>query len=111
MAEIGYDDFQKVEMRVGMVVRAEEFPKARKPAYRLWIDFGETGTRRSSAQLTGLYSRENLVGRFVVAVTNFPPRQVADFISEVLVLGVPDADGNVVLLEPDRTAPLGARVF
>jgi tRNA-binding protein len=107
---IGYSDFEKVEMRVGRIVRAEPFPEARKPAYRLWIDFGELGIRRSSAQITVHYRPEELVGRQVVAVTNFPPRQIASFLSEVLVLGVPK-DGEVVLLEPEREVPLGGRVY
>jgi tRNA-binding protein len=107
---IGYSDFEKVEMRVGRIVRVEPFPEARKPAYRLWIDFGELGIRRSSAQITVHYRPEELVGRQVVAVTNFPPRQIANFLSEVLVLGVPK-DGEVVLLQPEREVPLGGRVY
>jgi tRNA-binding protein len=107
---IGYPDFEKVEMRVGRIVRAEPFPEARKPAYRLWIDFGGLGIRRSSAQITAHYRPEELVGRQVVAVTNFPPRQIANFLSEVLVLGVPK-DGEVVLLAPEREVPLGGRVY
>jgi tRNA-binding protein len=110
-ATIAYEDFEKVEMRVGRIVRAEAFPKARKPAYKLWIDFGEPlGVRRSSAQVTAYYTAEALVGRQVVAVTNFPPRQIADFMSEVLVLGVP-LEGEVVLLAPDREVPPGGRVY
>ena len=109
---IQYADFEKVEMRVGRVERAEPFPEARKPAIKLWIDFGpEVGTRRSSAQLTVHYTPESLVGRRVIAVTNFPPRQIGPFLSEVLVLGVPDPDGAVVLLAPDHETPLGGRVF
>lgn len=111
---ITYEDFEKVEMRVGRIVKAEEFPRARKPAYRLLIDFGEHGLRKSSAQITKLYSPDELVGRLVIAVTNFPPRQVADFVSEVLVLGVlrgSSAEGEVALIAPDREVPLGARVF
>ena len=108
---IAYEDFEKVEMRVGRIERAEPFPRARKPAYRLWIDFGEPlGVKKSSAQVTAYYTPENLVGRQVVAVTNFPPRQIADFMSEVLVLGVP-LDGEVVLLEPEREVPPGGRVY
>lgn len=98
-------------MRVGRIARAEEFPAARKPAYRLWIDFGDAGVRKSSAQLTRHYQPDDLLGRLVVAVTNFPPRQIAGFMSEVLVLGVPDADGEVVLLAPDQDVPLGGRVY
>lgn len=109
---ISYADFDRVEIRVGRIERAEEFPKARKPAYRLWVDFGpELGTRKTSAQIAALYTREELIGRLVVAVVNFPPKQIADFMSEVLVLGVPDEAGNVVLLRPDRPVPLGGRMF
>ena len=111
MGKIDYDQFEKVEMRVGRVIRVEDFPRARKPAYKLWIDFGELGIKKSSAQLTALYTKEELTGRLVVAVTNFTPRQVADFMSEVLVLGVAGANDEVILLAPDRDAPLGGRVF
>ena len=107
---ITFPDFEKVEIRVGRVLRAEVFEKARKPAYKLWIDFGNEDVRKSSAQLTGLYKAEELVGKQVLAVTNFPPRQIADFMSEVLVLGLPDAEGNVVLLQPEREVPLGGKV-
>ncbi len=107
---IDYDEFEKVEVRVGRIARAEEFPEARKPAYKLWIDFGELGEKRSSAQITSLYTPADLVGREVIAVTNFPARQIGPFISEVLVLGVPTQEG-VVLLSPDRQVPLGARVL
>jgi tRNA-binding protein len=110
-AMIEYADFQRVEMRVGRVVRAEPFPEARRPALRLWIDFGEIGERKTSAQLTRHYTPESLTGRLVIAVTNFPPKQVGKFMSEVLVLGVPDADGEVVLLEPELDVPLGGRVY
>jgi len=99
-------------MRVGRVERAEPFPGARKPALKLWIDFGpEVGIKKSSAQITRHYAPEELAGRLVVAVTNFPARQIADFSSEVLVLGLPDPDGNVVLMSPDQDVPLGGRVF
>jgi tRNA-binding protein len=109
---IEYADFEKVEMRVGRVERAEPFPEARKPAIKLWIDFGpELGIRKSSAQLTVHYTPEQLVARLVIAVTNFPPRQIGPFMSEVLVLGVPDPDGAVVLLHPGHDVPLGGRVF
>jgi tRNA-binding protein len=108
---IAYADFDRVEIRVGRIVATEEFPKARRPAFKLWIDFGPYGTKKSSAQLPTLYTREELLGRQVLAVVNFPPRQIADFMSEVLVLGVPDADGAVVLLQPDREVPLGGRLF
>jgi tRNA-binding protein len=108
---IAYADFDNVEMRVGRIVRIEDFAKARKPAYKLWIDFGELGVKQSSAQLTALYQREELIGKQVIAVTNFPPKQIADFKSEVLVLGVPDQEGRVSLLGPDHEVPLGVRVF
>ena len=105
-------DFEKVEVRVGRITRAAPFPEARKPTYKLDIDFGPAiGIRRSSAQLTARYRREDLEGRLVVAVVNFPPRQIGPYSSEVLTLGVPDADGNVVLLVPDEDVPLGGRVF
>lgn len=109
---IAYDDFRRVEIHVGRVQRAEPFPEARQPALKLWIDFGEAiGVRKTSAQITRHYTPEELPGRLVVAVTNFPPKQIGSFMSEVLVLGVPDADGEVVLLEPDRDVPLGGRMF
>jgi tRNA-binding protein len=109
---IALADFEKVDIRVGRIVRAEEFPEARKPAYKLEIDFGtDVGVRRSSAQLTRRYSRDELEGRLVVAVVNFPPRQIGPFRSEVLTLGLPDAEGHVVLLVPDKDVPLGGRVF
>jgi tRNA-binding protein len=106
------DEFLRVDIRVGRIVDVQPFPTARKPAYQLRIDFGpELGERRSSAQLTQLYQPEDLLGRHVLAVLNFPPRQIANFFSEVLVLGVPDPDGNVVLVQPDRAVPLGGRLF
>jgi tRNA-binding protein len=109
---IAFEDFLKVDVRVGRVVDVQPFPGARKPAYQLRIDFGpDIGERRSSAQLTQLYSADQLIGRQVLAVVNFPPRQIANFFSEVLVLGVPDADGQVVLVQPDRAVPLGGRLF
>ena len=112
MADVTFADFQKLDIRVGRVVRAEEFPEARKPAYKLLIDFGSAlGTRRSSAQLTVRYTPAELEGRLVLAVVNFPPRHIGPFLSEVLTLGVPDADGAVVLLAPDSEVPLGARMF
>ncbi|MBW7921276.1 MAG: tRNA-binding protein [Rubellimicrobium sp.] len=112
MTEITFDDFQKVEIRVGRVLRTEPYPEARKPAIKLWIDFGpELGERKSSAQLTRHYTPESLVGRQVMAVVNFPPRQIGKFRSEVLVLGVPDDDGEVVLIRPDMDVPLGGRLF
>jgi tRNA-binding protein len=109
---IEYEDFDRVEMRVGRVQRAEPFPEARKPALKLWIDFGpEIGIKKSSAQITVHYSPEFIVGTLVIAVTNFPPRQIGPFMSEVLVLGVPDPTGAIVLLGPDQDVPLGGRVF
>ena len=109
---ISFDDFQKIDVRVGRIVRVDAFPEARKPAYKLVIDFGaDLGTRRSSAQLTVRYSPDELLGRLVLAVVNFPPRQIGPFLSEVLTLGVPDAEGAVVLLAPDAEVPLGARMF
>lgn len=109
---VTYDDFERIEMRVGQIIRAEAFPEARKPAYRLWIDFGEPlGIKKSSAQITKLYDHETLVGTQVIAVTNFPPRQVANFLSEVLVLGVVLEDGEVALIRPDREVPLGKRIL
>lgn len=109
---ISYADFAQVDIRVGRIVSAEEFPAARKPAYKLTIDFGpELGTRRSSAQLARLYTRAELVGRLVIAVVNFPPKQIGPFMSEVLTLGVPDGTGEVVLLVPERPVPIGGRMF
>lgn len=112
MAEIGIEDFQRVELRVGRVVRAEPYPEARKPAIKLWVDFGEgLGVKRSSAQIMRHYSPEGLVNRQVLAVTNFPPRQIGKFMSEVLVVGVPDPDGEVVLVSPDQDVPEGGRLY
>jgi tRNA-binding protein len=112
MVEISWEDFEKVEVRVGMVVAAEPFPEARKPSIKLAIDFGpEVGEKRTSAQLTAHYDAEGLVGKMVVAVVNFPPKRIAGFKSEVLVLGVPDEAGEVVLLSPDREVPPGGRMF
>lgn len=109
---ISFGDFEKVDIRVGRITRAEAFPEARKPAYRLWVDFGaEIGEKRSSAQITRHYTLQELVGRQVLAVVNFPPRQIGPVLSEVLVLGVPDAEGEVVLLTPGQEVPLGARMF
>ena len=111
MAELSFDDFQKVDIRVGTVTRAEPFPEARKPAIKLWVDFGgEIGVRKSSAQLTVHYTPEVLVGRQVMAVVNFPARQIGPVRSEILVLGVPDANGAVVLLAPDQSVPDGGQM-
>ena len=111
-APIAFDDFLEVDVRVGRVVAAEPFPEARKPAFKLRIDFGpEIGVKKSSAQITRHYRPEELVGRLVLAVVNFPPRQIGPLMSEVLTLGVPDEAGEVVLLAPDKEVPLGGRLF
>lgn len=109
---IAYEDFEKVDIRVGTIVAVDDFPKARKPAFRLTIDFGPAiGVRKSSAQITRHYTKDQLVGRQVAAVVNFAPRQIADFMSEVLVLGFPDADGAVILVAPTLPAPDGGKLF
>jgi tRNA-binding protein len=109
---IAYDDFARVDIRVGTVIGVEPFPQARKPAFKLRVDFGpEIGVKRSSAQLTVHYAPETLLGRQVAAVVNFPPRQIGPFMSEVLVLGFPDADGAVVLIGPERAVPDGGKLF
>lgn len=109
--KISFDDFLKVDIRVGRVTRAEPFPEARKPAIRLWIDFGpEIGERKSSAQITEHYTPEDLLGRQVMGVVNFPPRQIGPVMSEVLVLGLSDANGDIVLLRPDQDVPEGERM-
>ncbi|MEL7165850.1 MAG: tRNA-binding protein [Pseudomonadota bacterium] len=111
MAEITFDDFMAVDIRAGRITRAEPFPEARKPAFKLWIDFGpEIGEKKSSAQITVHYDLDTLVGRQVMAVVNFPPRQIGPVRSEVLVLGFPDEDGAVVLAAPDKNVPLGGRL-
>lgn len=111
MAEITFDDFLKVDIRVGTVIRAEPYPEARKPAIKMWIDFGpEIGERKTSAQVTAHYTPETLVGRQVMGVVNFPPRQIGKFMSEVLVLGLSDPDGGIVLLAPDQPVPDGGRM-
>jgi len=111
MAQITYDYFEKVDIRVGKITQVEDFPKARKPAYKLWIDFGMLGVKKSSAQITELYSKDDLMGKLIIAVVNFPPRQIADFKSEVLVLGVVLDNNKVVLVQPDGDVPLGKRVL
>ncbi|WP_374392475.1 tRNA-binding protein [Tabrizicola sp.] len=109
---ITYADFEKVDIRVGRITRAEPFPEARKPAYKLWVDFGaEIGEKRSSAQVTKHYTLDQLIGRQVLGVVNFPPRQIGPVKSEVLVLGVPDEDGAVVLIGPGHEVPLGGKLF
>ena len=112
LTTITYGDFEKVDMRVGKIIDARDFPKARKPAYQLKIDFGsEIGLKNSSAQLTKRYVQEELLGRKILAVVNFAPKQIANFISEVLVLGVPDGEGGIILLATESEAPLGSRVY
>jgi tRNA-binding protein len=111
MAQITYDDFERVNIHVGKIIKVEDFTKARKSAYKLWIDFGDLGVKKSSAQITPLYGEDELVGRLVLAVTNLTPRQIADFMSEVLVLGVVLDGGEVVLVQPERQVPLGKRVL
>lgn len=109
---ISYDDFRKVDVRVGTVVRAEPFPEARRPAIKLWVDFGaDLGVRKSSAQLTAHYTPDALIGRQVAAVVNFPAKQIGKFMSEMLVLGFPDAEGEVVLVVPDKAVPNGGRLY
>ena len=111
-AHIEFREFRKVDIRVGTVIRAEPFPEARRPAYRLWVDFGDpVGVRKTSAQLTTHYQLEDLQGRQVAAVVNFPSKQIGPFISEILVLGFPDAQGEVVLIGPERPVPNGGRLF
>ena len=112
MAEITFDDFMKIDIRVGQITRVEPFPEARKPAYKLWVDMGpELGVKKSSAQITVHYDLETLVGRKVMAVVNFPPRQIGPVMSEILVLGVPDENNEVVLLKPDLDVPIGGRLY
>lgn len=109
--QIDYDDFAKIDMRVGTVTGVETFPSARKPALKLFIDFGaELGTKKTSAQITQLYSKENLIGKQVIAVVNFPPKQVGSFMSEVLILGLSNESGEIVLVQPDLTIPNGQKL-
>ncbi|GAB5388569.1 MAG: tRNA-binding protein [Alphaproteobacteria bacterium] len=110
--EIGFDQFMAVDIRCGTITRAEPYPEARKPAIKLWVDFGgDIGIRKSSAQITKHYKPDGLIGRQVMAVVNFPPRQIGKFMSEILVLGVPDQDGEVVLLGPDQAVSNGVRMY
>jgi tRNA-binding protein len=109
---ISYSDFEKVDIRVGKILKVEDFPEARKPAYKLEIDFGtEVGIKKSSAQVVKHYTKEELVGKLVMGVVNFPTKQIGPFISEILTLGVPDENGDVVLLEPGSDVPLGGKMF
>ena len=109
---IGFDDFLKVDIRVGTVVKAEPYPEARRPAYKVWVDFGaEIGVKKTSAQATVHYTFEDLIGRQVAAVINFPPKQIGKFMSEILVLGFPDGDGEVVLMVPEQHVPNGGRLY
>ena len=111
MAEITFDDFLKVDIRVGRVTKAEPYPEARKPAIKLWVDFGpDLGEKKSSAQITAHYEPEALIGQQVLAVVNFPPRQIGKFLSEVLVLGLSDSKGDIVLIRPDMDVPIGERL-
>ncbi|WP_228059886.1 tRNA-binding protein [Plectonema radiosum] len=109
--QISYEDFEKVEIRVGKIIKVEDFPRAKKTAYKVWIDFGDLGVKKSSAQITKLYQTEDLLDKLILAVTNFPSRQIANFMSEVLVLGVLLDDGGVVLIQPDRDVAVGQRVL
>ena len=109
---ITFNDFQKIEIRVGTIVDVQEFPEARRPAYKLWVDFGqEFGIRKTSAQVTKNYTKKSLMGRQVAAVMNFPSKQIGKFMSEILVLGFPDNSGEVVLISLDKTVPNGGRLF
>lgn len=111
-AQIDYQDFEKVDVRVGRIVDVQDFPEARKPAYKIWVDFGDgLGIKKTSAQVTQNYTPDTLKGKLVAAVVNFPPRQIGKYMSEILVLGFPDADGNVTLVSPDKDVPLGGRLF
>ena len=110
--DLAFDDFLKVDIRVGTVTKAEPYPEARIPAIKLWVDFGdEIGERKTSAQITKYYDPETMIGRQVVAVVNFPPKQIGKFMSECLVLGLPDGDGGVVVLQPEQSVPNGGRMY
>lgn len=111
MQEITWSDFEKVELRVGTIIDVQDFPEARKPAYKLVIDFGELGTKKSSAQITKHYTKEDLLGRQVVCVINFPPKQIGPFISECLTTGFADENGDIVLTQPERKVPNGSKIF
>ncbi len=110
--EISYDDFEKIDVRVGTITRAEPFPEARKPAIKIWVEFGPAiGEKKTSAQITKYYDPDSLIGRQVAAVVNFPPHQIGKFMSEILVLGFPDENGEVVLIAPEREVPVGGKLF
>ena len=109
---IAYTDFEKVDIRAGRIIDVQDFPEARRPAYKLWVDFGpEIGVRKTSAQVVQNYTADQLKGRMIAGVVNFPPKQIGKYMSEFLVLGFPDADGNVTLIAPDKDVPLGGRLF
>jgi tRNA-binding protein len=111
-APLSYAEFDRIDIRVGRIIEIQDFPEARKPAYKLRIDFGpEVGVRKSSAQATKYYAKDDLIGRLVIAVVNFRPKQIGPYLSEVLTLGVPDGEGDVVLLVPEREVPIGGRMF
>ena len=112
MAAISFDDFLRVDIRIGTITDAQPYPEARRPAYKLWVDFGgEVGVKKTSAQITANYALEELVGRQVAAVVNFPPKQIGKFMSEILVLGFPDADGEVVMIGPGKPVPKGGKLY
>lgn len=111
MQTIAWTDFEKIELRIGTIIQVDDFPEAKKPAYKLTIDFGEFGIKKSSAQITTLYKKEELIGRQIVGVINFPPKQIGPFVSECLTTGFPDERGNVVLTQPERKVPNGSKMF